>query len=64
MPVENMPVVLQYLVYANPVYHMNQILVRVWFGTPQQIINLIALAIWVAVCLVLIQFQKGFASDK
>ena len=64
MPVEKMPVVLRWLIYINPVYHMNQILVRVWFGTPQQIINLIALAIWVAVCLVLIQFQKGFASDK
>ncbi len=64
MPVEKMPVVLRWLIYINPVYHMNQILVRVWYGTPQQIINLIALAIWVAVCLILIQFQKGFATDK
>ena len=64
MPVENMPVVLQYLVYANPVYHMNQILVRVWYGAPQQMMNIVALAIWVVICLVLIQFQKGFATDK
>ena len=64
MPVENMPVVLQYLVYANPVYHMNRILVRVWYGAPQQMMNIVALAIWVVICLVLIQFQKGFATDK
>ena len=64
MPVENMPVVLRYFVYANPVYHMNQILVRVWYGAPQQMMNIVALAIWVVICLVLIQFQKGFATDK
>ena len=64
MPVENMPVVLRYLVYANPVYHMNQILVRVWYGAPQKMMNIVALAIWVVICLVLIQFQKGFATDK
>lgn len=64
MPVEKMPSVLRWLVYINPVYHMNQILVRVWYWTPQQAANLLALAVWVVVCLVLIQFQKGFATDK
>ena len=64
MPVENMPTVLRYLVYVNPVYHMNQILVRVWYNAPQKVIHIAALAIWVVICLVLIRFQKGFATDK
>ena len=64
MPVEKMPTMLQYLVYVNPVYHMNQILVRVWYGMPQQMMNIIALVAWTEVCLVLIRFQKGMATDK
>lgn len=64
MPVANMPKVIQILVYINPVYHMNQVLIRVWYGAQQKFINLAALGIWVVVCLVLIRFQKGLVSDK
>lgn len=64
MPVENMPTVLQYLVYVNPVYHMNKVLIRVWYQTQQDMSNILALVVWVVVCLILIQFQKGFATDK
>jgi len=64
LPVENMPTVLQYVVYVNPVYHMNKVLIRVWYQAQQDIVNILALAAWVAVCLILIQFQKGFATDK
>lgn len=64
MPVENMPKVMQYLVYINPVYHMNQILIRVWYQVEQNISNILGLAAWVAVCLLLIRFQKGFVTDK
>jgi len=64
MPVGNMPKVMQYVVYINPVYHMNKVLVRVWYQAQQDIVNILALAAWVAVCVILIQFQKGFATDK
>lgn len=64
MPVGNMPKVMQYAVYINPVYHMNKVLVRVWYQAQQDIVNIFALAAWVVVCLILIQFQKGFATDK
>lgn len=64
MPVENMPKIMQYLVYINPVYHMNQVLIRVWYQAEQEMINIVALLIWVFICLVLIRFQKGFATDK
>ncbi|MBR3098361.1 MAG: ABC transporter permease [Clostridia bacterium] len=64
MPVENMPAAVRYLIYINPVYHMNQILIRVWYGAAPEAAHLMALAAWVAVCLALIRFQKGFASDR
>lgn len=64
MPVENMPTVMQYVVYVNPVYHMNKVLIRVWYKAQQDMVNILVLAAWVVVCLILIQFQKGFATDK
>lgn len=64
MPVENMPKVMQYFVYINPVYHMNKVLIRVWYQAQQDMVNILALAAWVVVCIILIQFQKGFATDK
>lgn len=64
MPVEKMPIAIQYLVYINPVYHMNKVLIRVWYQAQQDIVNILALAAWVIGCLVLIRFQKGFATDK
>lgn len=64
LPVENMPKVMQYIVYANPVYHMNKVLINVWYQTQQDIVNILALAAWVVVCVILIRFQKGFATDK
>lgn len=64
MPVENMPTVLQYLVYVNPVYHMNKVLIRVWYQSQQDLTNILALAAWVVVCLILIHFQKGFMTDN
>ncbi|SFB83320.1 ABC transporter permease [Butyrivibrio sp. YAB3001] len=64
MPVDKMPKVLQYFVYVNPVYHMNKILVRVWYRVDLELINILALAAWVAVCIILIHFQKGLSTDK
>ncbi len=64
MPVESMPTAMQYVVYVNPVYHMNKVLIRVWYQAQQDMVNILALAAWVVVCLILIQFQKGFATDK
>ena len=64
MPVENMPVVLRYLVYVNPVYHMNLILIRVWFGMEQKMVNIAALAACVIICFVLLRVQKGFSTDR
>ncbi len=64
MPVENMPSLVQYLVYINPVYHMNRVLIFIWYGQPQKLINILALAVWVVICLILIRLQKGFSSDK
>lgn len=64
IPVEQMPGALKYIVYINPVYHMNQILVRIWYHLSPDIVNVLALAAWTAVCLILIRLQKGFATDK
>lgn len=64
MPVDKMPKAMQYMVYINPVYHMNKILVRVWYRADLEVVNILALAAWVAVCFILIRFQKGFATDK
>ena len=58
LPVEKMPTILQYLVYINPVYHMNMVLLRVWFGRPQKWINVAALAAWILLSLVFILIQK------
>ena len=64
LPVEKMPKILQYLVYINPVYHMNLVLLRVWFGRPQNWVNLLALAAWVALSLVFLWIQKRRPMDR
>lgn len=64
MPVENMAKFMQVLVYINPIYHMNQVLINVWFMERPQLVNLLALLGWILVCIVLIRIQKGFAVDK
>lgn len=64
MPVENMAKFIQVLVYINPIYHMNQVLINVWFMERPQLVNLLALLGWILVCIVLIRIQKGFAVDK
>lgn len=64
IPVENMGKFMQYLVYVNPVYHMNRVLVDVWFKVQPALVNLLALLAWILVCLALIRIQKGFATDK
>ena len=64
LPVEQMPKILQILVYINPGYHMNLVLLRVWFGKPQHLVNLLALAAWVAISLVFIWIQKRRATDQ
>lgn len=64
MPVENMPKFMQYLVYINPVYHMNKVLINVWFMVKPELVNLLALLSWILVCILLIRIQKGFATDK
>lgn len=64
LPVEQMPKILQYLVYINPVYHMNLVLLRVWFGRPQNWVNLLALAAWVALSLVFLWIQKRRPMDR
>ena len=55
---------MQVLVYINPIYHMNQVLINVWFMERPQLVNLLALLGWILVCIVLIRIQKGFAVDK
>ena len=64
LPVEQMPKILQYLIYVNPVYHMNLVLLRVWFGKPQKWVNLLALAAWVALSLVFLWIQKRRAAEQ
>ncbi len=64
MPVEQMPKVLKYLVYINPVYHMNPILLKVWFGMSLNYFNVLALAAWVLLSLVFLRIQKGRAEDQ
>ena len=64
LPVEQMPKLLQYLVYVNPVYHMNLVLLRVWFGKPQNWVNLLALAAWVVLSLIFLWIQKRRATDQ
>lgn len=64
IPVENMGKLLQVLVYINPVYHMNQVLINVWFMLQPKFVNILALVGWVLVCIVLIRIQKSFATDK
>lgn len=64
MPVEKMPLFMQYLVYINPVYHMNQVLIRVWFREQQKIENILALVAWVVLCMVFVRIQKGLSTDK
>ena len=64
LPVEQMPAILRYLVYINPVYHMNLVLLRVWFGKPQNWLNLLALAAWVLLSLLFIWIQKRRPADQ
>lgn len=64
IPVKNMGKLMQVLVYINPVYHMNQVLINVWFMQQPKFVNILALVGWVLVCIVLIRIQKSFATDK
>ncbi len=64
MPIKNMALGFRILVYINPVYHMNNVLLSVWFHEALNIVNVLALAAWVLVCAVLIRLQKGHSFDK
>jgi ABC-type multidrug transport system permease subunit len=64
MPVENMVLPLRILVYFNPVYHMNQVLMKVWYGQWFDIANVAALAVVIAICCVIFKIQKQFKTDK
>ena len=43
---------------------MNLVLLRVWFGRPQNWVNLLALAAWVALSLVFLWIQKRRPMDR
>ncbi len=64
MPVESMPKIMRYLVYINPIYHMNLILTDVWYEKTLNITNILALVVCVIICFVILKFQKGFTTDK
>ncbi len=64
IPVGNMSKFMQILAYINPIYHMNQVLIDVWFMQQPRLADLSALLGWVLACAVLLRLQKGFATDK
>ncbi|MBP1756502.1 MAG: transporter permease [Firmicutes bacterium] len=64
MPVEKMPLALRILVYFNPVYHMNRILMKVWYGKWFDLKNVAALAAVLAICCIIFKIQKQFKTDK
>ena len=64
MPVSKMPLPLRILVYFHPVYHMNQILIKVWYGEWFSLVNVAALIVVIAACCVIFKVQKQFKTDK
>ena len=64
IPVSKMVLPLRILVYFNPVYHMNQILMRVWYGKWPDIVNIAALAVVIIICGMIFKIQKQFKTDK
>jgi len=65
-PIERIPHIMYPVVYANPMYHMNQLLVCVWNGRlndPSLLLSITYL-IMIIVCCVLLIYRNEVKKDK
>ena len=58
IPIGNLPVLFQWLVYINPIYYMNEVLLAVWKNNSIGVVNVTALLITVVVCVYLLLVQR------
>ncbi|MBA4536698.1 ABC transporter permease [Bacillus aquiflavi] len=57
-PVDNVPEYLKFLVYINPFYHMNELLLSVWNGEKVNMNNILYLAFIIVACIGLIMLKS------